>query len=250
MLNKIILFLLLPFVCHCESVSIIVPCYYKHFPLLPKLLHHITLQTELPDEVVISVSEVEKLDPNFVKKVQNKKYPFKILFLFQNGQHFAGENRNFACAQATGDIFITQDADDIPHPQRVEVIKYMFEKFDVFQILHKFIYPYQNKGLSSWNTVNLNKIKTFLMTKEYMTECWVFGPLTNGEMAIRREVFESLHWSTNKTGEDVDFNREVLKKFKKTLIIDTPLIMYRQHFSNNVEPATKEQLQQRYNSPQ
>ena len=61
------------------------------------------------------------------KKIENMKYPFKVIYIFHKECKYAGDNRNCACEKASGDIFITQDADDIPHPQRIEIIKYMFK---------------------------------------------------------------------------------------------------------------------------
>lgn len=246
MLLKIFSLCCVSMICWAETVSVIVPCYYKHFDLLPELLHHISLQTVLPEEVVISVSEEGKIDVDQRKKIESLKYPFKVNYIFHKERRYAGDNRNCACEKAIGDIFITQDADDIPHPQRVEIIKSMFQKYDVVHIVHKFAYPYLRKGGSFGAEFSINKIKTSLMTHDYMTECWVFGPLTNGEMAIRREVFDKLHWSTQRVGEDVDFNCRVVALFKKSLILNAELLLYRQHFSSNTSRAIRDQLTQRY----
>lgn len=44
-----------------DKVSVIVPCYYGHFHCLPGLLKTLSCQTSLPDEVVISLSEANKV---------------------------------------------------------------------------------------------------------------------------------------------------------------------------------------------
>jgi len=43
------------------TCSVIIPCYYGHFKYLPELLEALCQQTELPDEVVISISEANKI---------------------------------------------------------------------------------------------------------------------------------------------------------------------------------------------
>jgi len=110
-------------------------------------------QTVLPDEVVISLSEIDKLNPALIKKFENKKYPFPVKLIKHRELLWAGPNRNSACEHAIGDIFICQDADDLPHPQRIEIIKYFFENFDVNHLIHCFSYePITEK----YNTTSLN----------------------------------------------------------------------------------------------
>lgn len=246
MLRKIFFLLIMPVVCFSETVSVIVPCYYKHFGLLPELLKNISSQTELPDEVVISVSECEKIENKEREKITAATYPFKVRYLFHKEKKFAGENRNCACAKAKGDIFITQDSDDIPHPQRIEIIKEMFKQYDVVHVVHKFTYPYQRKGGDEWDMFSINKIKKCLVSSDYLQNWTVFGRVTNGEMAIRREVFDRIQWSKEQTGEDIDFNCQVVDRFHKSLIIDAALIVYRRHLSSNVSSSGRAHLRDRY----
>ena len=114
--------------CQCQSshvtTSVIIPCFYGHFKHLDELMNALCNQTVLPDEVVISLSEIDKLNPALIKKFENKKYPFPVKLIKHRELLWAGPNRNSACEHAIGDIFICQDADDLPHPQRIEIIKY------------------------------------------------------------------------------------------------------------------------------
>src|SRR3990167_5690905 len=63
---------------------------------------------------------------------------FKTKILCFQGKQSAGKNRNIACSHAEGDILIAQDADDIPHPQRIEIIKYVFENYATEHLLHSY----------------------------------------------------------------------------------------------------------------
>ncbi len=122
--------LLLFSVLSAKTVSVIIPCYYKHADQLPMLLEHLCNQSTLPEEVVISLSEADKCERWIVESIEGAIYPFKVKLLQTNEKLPAGSNRNIACRNAKGDIFITQDADDIPHVQRVEIIKFVFENYN------------------------------------------------------------------------------------------------------------------------
>ena len=246
MLRRIFFLLVVPFFCFSETVSVIVPCYYKHFNLLPELLQNMTMQTVLPEEVVISISECEKIDSKDRDKVTSISYPFKVRYLFHKEKKYAGENRNCACEKAIGDIFIMQDSDDIPHPQRIEIIKQFFQKYNVVHIVHKFFYPYQNKGDDTEMLLTVNKIRRCFVTEQYLKKWKVFGRVSNGEVAIRRLVFSKIHWSDDQTGEDIDFNCRVVDLFHKSLIIDADLITYRRHLSSNASRSLRDDLKDRY----
>ena len=249
MLQKIFFLCIVPVLCFSETVSVIVPCYYKHFGLLPELLENISLQSVLPEEVVISVSECDKIDSKEREKVTTASYPYKIRYLFHKSRKYAGENRNCACERAVGDIFIMQDADDVPHPQRIEIIKQMFQQYDIVHLIHKFEYPYVKGIDGEGNKLVIGNIRRCLVTSDYLKKWKVFGRVSNGEVAIRKAVFSRIHWSDDQTGEDIDFNCRVVDLFHKSLIIDADLITYRRHFSSNVSNTRRADLRDRYISP-
>ena len=124
----LIFVLLNSYACQSNTIktSVIIPCFYGHFQHLDELMNALCNQTVLPDEIVISLSEIDKLDPILVENFENKQYPFPVKLIKHQERLWAGPNRNSACQHASGDIFICQDADDLPHPQRIEIIKYFF----------------------------------------------------------------------------------------------------------------------------
>ena len=122
------------------TTSIIIPCNFKHAHLLYNLLKHYKKQTVLPDEIIISLSEVNQVSDLIIKRLQDEQWPFPVKLLLSDQKMFAGENRNNACKNATADIFICQDADDIPHPQRVEISKYFFENYDIDHLMSSFVW--------------------------------------------------------------------------------------------------------------
>ena len=52
------------------GISIIIPCVYKHACYLQNLLEHYKNQTLLPDEIIISLSESDKIDPLIIYEIE------------------------------------------------------------------------------------------------------------------------------------------------------------------------------------
>lgn len=215
-----------------EKISVIVPCYYGHFKYLAELMDALTLQTRLPDEVVISLSEVEKIPTPDLQAFESLSYPFPVKLIKHTQQLYAGENRNSACQQAIGDILVTQDADDIPHPQRLEAIEYAFSRHNIPMVLHRWIRdPNQLEGESDLlEPYTVSEIP--IHTCRGMSELEQFDFIHHGNIAIRRQVFESVKWSGRKRGQDYEFVRNVLKKFRRCDFVDAVLIIYRPQLSS------------------
>src|ERR1700722_3653817 len=88
------------------TTSVIIPCYYKHASLLRPLITQYAQQTVLPDEVVISLSQYQRVADETIKELVESSWPFQVTLILVSDKQFAGENRNTACYQAMGDVFI------------------------------------------------------------------------------------------------------------------------------------------------
>jgi len=204
------------------KTSVIIPCYYKHTQYLYSLLKLYEQQTSLADEVVISISEIHKVDPAFLLALQEGPWLFPVKIFTSEQVQQAGTNKNICCNHATGDIFIIQDADDIPHPQRVEIIKYFFENYEVDHIMHRYFWLDYPKDVDFVLQKNFASIPVS-WAQNY--PCCDIN-YTNGEIALTKEVFNKIQWTAWSVGEDVIFNREVYVQFKHCLLIDIPLLSY------------------------
>ena len=119
------------------KTSVIIPCHYKHVPYLLDVLNSYKNQTELPDEIIISISQEDLANREVLEKINNTDWGFSLKILTSKNVICAGENRNIGCSHASGDIFILQDADDIAHPQRIEIIKYFFDNHKLDYLIHE-----------------------------------------------------------------------------------------------------------------
>jgi glycosyltransferase involved in cell wall biosynthesis len=238
-IHILFLFLIYTLLTNASTCSVIIPCAPCHSVFLKDLLNLYSQQTVLPDEIVISISQLGKVDKKIIRSIRSTYYPFSVKIIPHKNRLWASANRNSACANASGDIFLLQDADDIPHPQRVEIIKHIFSKYDFDHLIHcwmpiederpKFSYlslywgnydisQIQVISISSWDHISEAPIKNFL--------------LPHGAVAIRRKIFETHKWPNNiRYGEDQFFNKEVCNTEHRSAIVDAFLLIYRPQYS-------------------
>ena len=223
-------------------VSIIIPCHAHHVRHLYALVKSYEQQTELPDEIIISLSSAtEVIHPQVVQEVREGLWPFSVILLSTAKELFAGENRNRACERATGDILICQDADDIPYPQRVEIIKQFFTTYQIDHLVHQWVGlgPKGKHGVDHLGHTHtgLNKDGSFRLYEQIedlpffhqkvYEEVRCLGSFTNGNCALTKEVFDTVKWSSEPRGQDVSFNRQVYQQFSRCYALQVPLLIYR-----------------------
>jgi len=234
MIYRTLFFLLFPMLCFCKTtISIIIPCYVTHAKYLENLLSCYATQTKIPDEVVVSLSSATPESDLIVSKLRKIRYPFTLNIISTLEKQTAGKNRNLACTLSRGDLLICQDADDIPHPQRVEVIAYLFKTHDFDHLLHSHLLT----TTQSTNEQTLKALYESHFIPSQIKYSWVARnnirmagdkfPITNGNPAFKREVFNKVQWKDQGgIGEDIDFNRRVYGLFKKNLLINAKLYCY------------------------
>lgn len=216
------------------KVSVIIPCYYKHAKYLYGLLSMYEKQTRLPDEVIISVSEPQFLSSVTLQNLKDELWAFPVTLILCRSRQGPGKNRNTACSYATGDVFICQDADDIPHPQRTEVIHYFFSIYALDHLMHEYTRISESDDAVLFNDYSLLGHIQFLSLPTF-EEVFQVRKFTNGNVAIARSVFEQLQWPDQSRGEDVLFNRAVYEKCNQCVVIRAQLHGYREFLSSTVK---------------
>jgi glycosyltransferase involved in cell wall biosynthesis len=179
-------------------------------------------------------------DTQDLEDIEKAIWPFNLKIIKTPLKKHAGENRNIACEESSGDLIICLDADDVSHPQRVEIIKYYFDHYDFDILLHSYTYvgkeEYKNKFISMQESY-INQVFSLdnIMHKFALNfhEAWNNKSLFDkgccihfGNCAINRRVFNEIKWSNIRRGQDVAFFRTVCGKFQKKLIITAPLLLY------------------------
>jgi hypothetical protein len=120
------------------KIGVAIPAYIGHIEYLFKLLDSIQMQTIIPDKVVVSCSSTKNEDFDFYCE-QIKKYTFDLKIITSEDKKCAAQNRNTAASKLTDVDYITFiDADDIMHPQRIEILLKVFEDCNSDIILHNY----------------------------------------------------------------------------------------------------------------
>lgn len=229
------------------SVSVIIPCHHEDAYLLKNLLKIYLKQTVLPQEIVISCSGLNQMTNKQKQKLDklvvwsSSLVDINVKWSLHKGSLLPGGNKNAACSVAVGDIIIVQDADDIPHVQRVEIIKWWFDHYDINHLGHTFIRRYESKMISSKSyldlTYNRNRFKSieYMISYRRLPEFFHQMPkslrvkITNGEVAFLRSLFSEMghRWDDKlKAAEDTRFNRLVESKYRKSINLVDKLIIY------------------------
>jgi hypothetical protein len=116
------------------TIGIAIPCYKGHLDVLTNLLQSIEEQTRKPDHVVVSCSSAVATDI----PISLKNYSFPLDIQCHSEKKNPAQNRNCAIKHLSTDIVTFIDADDIMHPQRLEIIEYCFRENPVSILLHSF----------------------------------------------------------------------------------------------------------------
>jgi hypothetical protein len=131
------------------SIGIAIPCYFGHISHLTNLLDSIENQTCKPNKVVVSSSSTKDT-------IETKKYSFPLEIIITEEHKNAAQNRNIAALKLNDVDFITFiDADDIMHPQRIEILLKVFKETSCDIILHNYI---SNNNINNYKFENIEVI--------------------------------------------------------------------------------------------
>jgi glycosyltransferase involved in cell wall biosynthesis len=198
-----------------KSIGVAIPCYKGHLGALPHLLDSIEKQTRKPERVAISCSSTEPSDVS----LSLDSYSFPVELILHSDKKAAAENRNCAADHLTTDILTFMDADDIMHPQRLEVINTCFTKYtDVKILLHHYemdatisLPHYENLDCFHFNRL-FRCPHGSTQHADYLFQSVVH----NGQPSVTRHVFDQIRFDESPhayTREDTLFCTTVISMF-------------------------------------
>jgi glycosyltransferase involved in cell wall biosynthesis len=220
------------------KIGVAIPCYIGHIDPLFKLLDSIQNQTVIPDKVVISCSSTTKTHFEFklecyFEKIQ--QYKFFLQIITSEEKKCASQNRNIAAFKLSDMDYITFiDADDVMHPQRIEILLKVFQDNDSDIILHNY-HNYHNSEILDGITKKIESHEINIRSNS-LKQCYS-GCLTHkyyydtndkihhGHVSIKQAIFNQIQFPEEPdfyTKEDCVFCYRVfsLENIKDSYIVN------------------------------
>lgn len=233
-------------------ISLFIPTIPNHIQFLDEILStYLNKSTVIPNEIIVSVSNYRTIPPEVLLPIIDKY--LNVKFILHDKIMLAGPNRQVSKDFCNGDIIVYHDSDDLPHIQRIEIIKHFFENYDILHLSHS----YDIKTMYNEDLIDISNIKYVTsdsMNKDYFPNnileecvkyCNAYGGGYNiavvaGSIAIKKEVLNHIKWKDRgeltyspgwnnpsyKGAEDYEFNMETTFSLKKSMLIDAKCFFY------------------------
>lgn len=200
-------------------VSVVIPC-FNYGAYVAEAIDSVRQQTFSNCEIiVVEAGSTDGTTPQLLQELRSR-YP-DVQFIFRQGRHLAGDNRNCGIRQARGRYICCLDADDVIRPTYLEVAVFLAERYG-----YDLVYP-------SVQCFDGSEIKWLLVDASFpeiaagnqVSTCAVF----------RRTAWEAVDgfrdWGTDEeyVYEDWDFWLRILGNGFRAKAIREPLMLYRVH---------------------
>lgn len=184
--------------------------------MLPELIGNIKKQAVQPDEIIVvgnNITEINTEDG--------------IITYAEPTRRSVSFSRNKAAELASGDILIFHDVDDVPHVQKIELIKKAFENNEVDAFVHGFLigsmYPFKYSELKMSKITEL-QFPTYLKAPR---------DVSHGHVSIKKEILNEIKYDEEVTfGEDAEFCKRLFLAGYNIYYGDHKLINYRPSYQD------------------
>lgn len=202
------------------SISVCIPAIASDMKSnLPRLLQSINIQTQIPFEVIIVMSNTKETDCIVFKQRLKSVYNASVLHLHCVVKlQYQSISRQKASTFARGTVISFIDADDVMFPNRIQVISSLFRKFKSYMVLHAF----SNKAKPIWNddwkeARIMDGIKLFDIAKQTRPHhAWLIEEIMLSQVSVYKDVCRLVEFRTDKKFyriEDAWFVRDVISYF-------------------------------------
>jgi glycosyltransferase involved in cell wall biosynthesis len=228
-----------------STVSVVIPCYPPHFHHLPTLLERLKNQTLQPSEVIISASEMTAGQADTLSEQLNGILTCPLSITSVVEPQPPGLNRNRGGDLATSTYVAFLDADDIYHPQKLELGVLLLDRTGADILVHGF-YSRGTHLTVLDQIIDVDKI-TITSTDTILHQTFGNPPtriggerghlgdtniisgydIHHGMPCIRRELLNIVRYTSMRYGEDGMFLRDTLFNHRKQVIaIPEKLMIY------------------------
>jgi glycosyltransferase involved in cell wall biosynthesis len=192
------------------TIGVCIPCIESHIKHLENCIKSIYEQITFPDEVVISISSVVNKGTVDTVEIMLNKYRkrLNIRAIYTMEKKYAGENRNIALENCKSDIISFIDADDMMYPNRLYVLRNIFE-----------LYPWCIGILHHFNENSNKKINKGNFNEDFIEEYRYSEQLHYGHSSFRRILFNEFKYTNKPRGQDIEFVQRLLEKYINNLLV-------------------------------
>lgn len=198
------------------TIGIAIPSCKSYLHHLENLLDNISQQTFKPDQVSVSISDIDHYTPK-------KDYGFNLIITTHKESKKGDENRHIASLKLTTDLVSFFDCDDLMHPSRTEKILKIFEDKEILALTHgydvsKNVHKNNIHTLDEFLKINEELVvhknvidtvndKTFFPVSSTMGEI----SMHNAHVTVRKEVLNIVSSHNNHIYADSVFNSDLVK---------------------------------------
>lgn len=189
------------------TLSLCITCYHKDYNLLECRLKDLQQQTCSPDEIIISSSGLEQQSCAYVINytINQKHIPF--IYVNRENVGLPGFARNQGGRVSNCDLIMFCDIDDIIHPQKIEIVKHIFNNYNCDMVVHNYSMR-QFDGFTEY--LGILPAEKITQKELYCTNLLASGPIHHGHITIRTEILKYIKYNENRAlGEDGQFCQEV-----------------------------------------
>eukprot|EP00730_Choanoeca_flexa_P004714 TRINITY_DN11780_c0_g2_i1.p1 TRINITY_DN11780_c0_g2~~TRINITY_DN11780_c0_g2_i1.p1 ORF type:complete len:607 (+),score=66.03 TRINITY_DN11780_c0_g2_i1:169-1989(+) len=227
------------------TLAMLIPSYSGHWPYFRALVDHVYRQTEQPDQLVISSSETNIGQARAVLYSLPDVHGFnRMVVVAKLAPDKAAGNRNTGMALVRMRVTELMDGDDLPHPQRTELIRWLYR--------HRPFSLFAHSGMRSHMPIrpipclpNVEMIQAELWDALNLTTRGGTRPVTmpiqiqgksraayamHGHTAFETRFFRVAYWEGG-TGQDQRFDQMVLVagqagNYSESIYMSWPLVFY------------------------
>ena len=236
------------------KMNVFIPTMPRDFKYLKEIVLRYMNGSQQPNKIIISISSYKfenKLFFDDIEKMYNN-----IIIIRDQEKLLSAESRekakNYDC-----DVVVFQDSDDLPHPDRLKIISYYFNKYhDIMHIHHNYIIG-STPTTHKFNEIKINNIKEHFSTNIYdyyfpngdykygvnisknkKIQAFTLVPFlfATGVGAYKIEVLNNIKWSSynydfmyenpKRRGQDYEYFMKSIYKYNKALFLDAKLYYY------------------------
>lgn len=203
---------------------------------MPDLLNLLEYQTVPPDEIIIYVSGISGFDIPKQIYLQNSIVPIYTVFSCKRTNQSVA--RNICAKIASHEIVMLFDVDDEPHPQKIEITKLLFAKYNPDFMVHNYIQSnirhtpkfddIDTSTISIHRDLTIDHNNTNILCNNM--------PIHHAHISVKTHIFNNIQYnetpelysaiSKRQEGEDGKFCQDLLSHGYNGIYCPNPLVRY------------------------